>query len=103
METFNEYYEDKMELKIAFNIPDEDKSPWVRRSRFMNLYGLFPFHSYYSLALRAMLHQRLNPSNDSEKYVYIRKRIGQQHESGLFVSGWLSWHGDKLWFLVDSW
>lgn len=25
METFNEYYEDKMELIIAFNIPDKEK------------------------------------------------------------------------------
>lgn len=54
----------------------------------MKLYGFFPFHFYYNLALRAMLHQRLNPSNDCEKYVYIRKRIGQQHESG-FICLWM--------------
>ena len=33
METFHEYYEDKVELMIAFNIPDKNESSWVRRSR----------------------------------------------------------------------
>lgn len=63
--------------------------------------GFSTFYFYCNLALRAMLHQLLNTSNDGGKYVYIRKRIGQQDESGficLFMVG-LAWR----WVLISRW